>query len=88
MCDELRESEATYVGDLQYVVASFMRPAKAILGAEEFTALFSNLEELLKCNEALLEALGQPGDPLTTLAQGFIAVAPFFKLYKEYCRNY
>ena len=69
----------------------YVRPARKlqILTAEQKSEIFSNVEDLSKCNAALLEQLQAPGDDaVATLARAFIAVAPFFKLYSTYCGNY
>ena len=48
---------------------------------------------LMLTTQALLEALGEVGlseerDPIEPLARAFLQMAPFFKLYTQYCQNY
>ena len=88
---EVIETEKAYVDDLDTMLRVYVRPARKlqILTAEQKSEIFSNVEDLSKCNAALLEQLQAPGDDaVATLARAFIAVAPFFKLYSTYCGNY
>ena len=81
---EVIETEKAYVDDLDTMLRVYVRPARKlqILTAEQKSEIFSNVEDLSKCNAALLEQLQAPGDDaVATLARAFIAVAPFFKLY-------
>ena len=56
---------------------------------EEDKILTSNLQVLIKCNEALLEELlRKDKPPIATVALAFVKVGPFLRLYGEYCRNY
>ncbi|KAL1505124.1 hypothetical protein AB1Y20_008883 [Prymnesium parvum] len=90
LCEEVRLTEATYVEDLRAVLLVYVRPARKldILSLKEKEEIFSNLEELLVPAEALLERLSRTGEPVATLADAFIAVAPFFRVYSSYCKNY
>ena len=86
-----RKRQKAYVDDLDTMLRVYVRPARKlqILTAEQKSEIFSNVEDLSKCNAALLEQLQAPGDDaVATLARAFIAVAPFFKLYSTYCGNY
>ena len=83
---ELRATEALYLQDLTTMVTIYVKPALKfeVLSKEDRQQIFSNLEELMGCNKALLEALSQDGEDgplLSTLASAFITVAPFLKLY-------
>ena len=49
---------------------------------------FGNAEQLLSVAEALLDELRKAGRPEDVVAQAFISVAPYFKLYASYCKNY
>ena len=79
--DELVRTEASYVADLRTMVSVYARPATklAFLSRENREAIFCNTEQLLVCNEALLEALQQPGEPEAVLASAFQKVAPCLK---------
>ena len=88
-CAELVVTEGTYVEDMKLMLSAYVRPARILcLSNEDKRTIFSNIENLLMCNQALLERLGADGDPVDVLATGFLAVAPFFKMYSEYCKNY
>lgn len=90
LCREVKLTEARYVEDLRAVVLVYLRPARKldILSHKEMEAISSNIEELLVTAEALLQRLQREGDPVSVLAESFIAVAPFFHVYNHYCRNY
>ena len=55
-----------------------------------------NVEELQRCNMALLEQLAplgvtsedDPSDLLAVIAKAFTLVAPFFAMYTAYCAKY
>ena len=87
---ELRDTEAAYVSDLRTMVSVYARPAQklAILSREEREAIFCNTEQLLMCNEALLDALRKEGEPEEVWAAAFLSIAPFFKIYASYANNY
>ena len=90
LCEEIRLTEAAYVDDLRAMLTVFVRPARKLdmLSEKEKAAIFSNIEELLLPAEALLEKLQREGEPVSTIAEAFIGIAPFFKLYCSYCQNY
>ena len=90
VCREVRETEAAYIADLQTVLSVYVRPAveRRILTLEDTLSIFANLEELCRCATVLHELMDWPGDSVSVLAQAFIQVSPFFKLYAYYCRNY
>ena len=89
---ELVNTEAAYVADLKTMVTVYSRPAQklvlGLLSPEDNAKIFSNVEQLLMCNDALLTALRKPGRPEAVMAQAFLSIAPFFKLYAQYCANY
>ena len=84
---ELIHTEEAYVAGARWRWSS--RPAEklAFLRREERDAIFSNVEALLQCNEALLEMLQKDGDPVAVWANAFLSVAPF-SLYSLYRQNY
>jgi hypothetical protein len=88
--EELVSTEIMYVRHLRTMVRCFARPAQklSILSAEDKNAIFSNSEALLMCAEALLDGLQKSGEVEEVWAEAFLSVAPFFKLYSVYCRNY
>ena len=90
VCREVRETESAYIVDLQTVLEVYVRPAieHQMLTLEDTQAIFANLEELSRCALVLLELMDLEGDKAGVLARAFIQVAPFFKLYAFYCRNY
>ena len=87
---ELLHTEKSYVADLRTMVSVYARPAQklSILTAEDRQAIFGNAEQLLSVAEALLDELRKAGRPEDVVAQSFISVAPYFKLYASYCKNY
>ena len=59
VCTEIHQTEGGYVKDLQTIIKIFMQPAReqGVLGEKDSPHIFSNVEDLLRCNTALLEAL-------------------------------
>ena len=90
ICEEVRQTEAAYITDMNVVLTAYVRPAQQqkVLTMEDSQAIFANLEELSRCASVLLELMDRPGDSVSVLAGAFIKVTPFFKLYAFYCRNY
>jgi len=88
--EELIGTEEKYVGDLNLLLDGYIKMVKGL------EVLRPKVESLLQCNKALLEALtaeAAPGDASTSglvdrVAAAFVSVAPFFKLYADYCRTY
>ena len=53
VCTEIQQTEAAYVSDLQTIITVFMYPArKSHLDEASCAAIFSNVEDLLRCNTA------------------------------------
>ena len=59
VCTEIHQTEGGYVKDLQTIIKIFRQPAReqGVLGEKDSPHIFSNIEDLLRCNTALLEAL-------------------------------
>ena len=90
ICTEVRQTETDYISDLNTVLTVYVRPVVELrqLTMEDTVAIFANLEELCRCASVLSELMDRPGDSVSVLAAAFIKVAPFFRLYAYYCRNY
>lgn len=98
---ELRETEAKYCADLRTLLTLYVRPLTTQFNLLQKLPLAMHVEALLQSNEALLKALAPDQSSAhhvldtrdahgsaSAVASAFIAVAPFFKLYTQYCLQY
>ena len=105
---ELMETENTYVEWLRVIVIYFLQPitmsqnpdisdGAPLLSKAETNAIFSNVQQLLRLNDELLDAMKkqmeiartQPGLELAVVFHNaFKHVLPYFKLYSVYINNY
>ena len=68
----------------------FKRPlvAGANLTNQQEAAVFSDLEALRSLSLQMITALTLDGEPVSVLATAFVTIAPFFRMYSQYCANY
>lgn len=96
---ELYLTEVGYARDLQVVLRVFVLPlrnaraeGRVVLPDDDINALFSNVEALLGVSIEMLTRMraGLATDaPLSTVvAESFVVVSPFLRLYHEYCANH
>ncbi|KNC46662.1 uncharacterized protein AMSG_03099 [Thecamonas trahens ATCC 50062] len=97
---ELLETEVTYVSSLNALIEVYVKPLRfnaqtspnPIARAESLDAIFSNVELIARTNETLADSLRErmaEWDPMTTcLGDALKRMAPFLKLYTQYCKNY
>lgn len=94
---EIVETEEKYSRDLQIILEEFYQPmlVAGLLTADQLSAIFLNVEELLENSQALAErlrdaveiALEQGDDDLLTVNIGklFLEAAPMLHAFETYC---
>ncbi|CAH0547503.1 unnamed protein product [Brassicogethes aeneus] len=84
---EIINSEMKYVSQLETIINFFMNPIKErkLLKQDDFETLFGNIKTIYSINKNLLEELDEG---TKNVAQAFLKVAPFFKLYSVYAYDY
>eukprot|EP01124_Arcella_intermedia_P013208 TRINITY_DN19627_c0_g1_i1.p1 TRINITY_DN19627_c0_g1~~TRINITY_DN19627_c0_g1_i1.p1 ORF type:complete len:942 (-),score=248.89 TRINITY_DN19627_c0_g1_i1:42-2687(-) len=90
---EIYESESTYFKSLDHFLKVWMQPMKEkkLITDQDYKELFSNLEIILDFTKRLLEQLQPRIENWTKdkkIADIFISLHPYFRLYKTYCDNY
>ncbi|KAF0288365.1 Pleckstrin y domain-containing family G member 1 [Amphibalanus amphitrite] len=89
---EVVDTEAVYVNDLRSVIEGYLfywreNPEPAIV--DEYTdALFSNVQEIFRCNSAFLAALELCQLDPTKVATSFVNHGGRFAVYIDYCTKY
>ncbi|KAL7732077.1 hypothetical protein ACLKA6_015838 [Drosophila palustris] len=84
---EIISSEKSYLEQLELLMNFFVRPLKeqAIIDASNHTALFGQIEMIHNLNGEFLRELEAN---MENVAQAFLKMAPFFKLYSVYAFDY
>jgi hypothetical protein len=86
---ELISTEQSYLRDLQMIIEVFYGPLQNILSQEELSIIFSNIEDILLCNTAILSDLEQrqKDDKLFVNNIGDILLkhSDDLKCYEMYC---
>ena len=84
---ELINTEKSYIKDLSLICDVFLQPVRdlGILKTFEIVTLFSNIEELIGVNQALLNDLEAAG--VEGVGEVFQKHAEKFKIYAAYCSN-
>lgn len=84
---EILDTELAYVSQLEVLMKFFMEPIddRGLMSKKEFEVVFGNVQTLYKVHEELVEELK---NNLSNLAEAFLRLAPFFKLYSVYAYNY
>jgi hypothetical protein len=95
---EILSTEQTYVQNLKIVTGIYMAPLQAsfasespLVTEEEYQKLFPRLDIIIGLNTELLGAIFDRvshWDDHTCLADIFLRMAAFFKMYTEYCSKY
>ena len=100
--DELLQTEATYLGDLEFVRVRYLTPMRELLPPSTHNAIFANLELLVQlhttlsadlhpaCDDAAASAGADDDDTARghVIAAAFRKLAPFFKMYAVYSAQY
>ncbi|TPX38121.1 hypothetical protein SmJEL517_g00356 [Synchytrium microbalum] len=90
---ELLITEREYVRDLHIVINLFMKNMrdKSIVPGKDLHVVFSNIEQLLPVNQELLSRLEErrrlSNGVVKEVADIFIKVEQYFKIYTLYCAN-
>ncbi|CAG8557077.1 1263_t:CDS:10 [Ambispora leptoticha] len=88
---ELINTEQSYLRDLQMIVEVFYGPLQSILDAQELMTIFSNIEDILLCNTAILSDLEQrqrdEGFYVDSLGDILIKHVDSLRCYVTYCGN-
>jgi hypothetical protein len=95
VAEEIVTTERAYVQSLVDVVKGYKEPILVYIRScglpvaeDDVSALFGNIDDLLKLNSDLLEELEKcPYNP-TTIAEAFVTRASDFSVYSAYCTNY
>lgn len=84
---EIISSEKSYLEQLDLLVSFFVRPLKeqAIIDSSNHTLLFGQIEMIYNLNGEFLKELEAN---MENVAQAFLKMAPFFKLYSVYAFDY
>lgn len=92
---EIYTSEYSYVNQLNITVDVYEKLGRGTFTAEEMKIIFSNIDVIREFNTSLLQKLHKALDswsPQHTsslpIAQIFLEIHPFLKLYHVYCDNY
>ncbi|EDW73393.2 uncharacterized protein Dwil_GK16672 [Drosophila willistoni] len=85
--EEIISSEKSYLEQLEILMNYFVRPLKeqAIIDGTNHTALFGQIEMIHNLNGEFLRELQAN---MENVAQAFLKMAPFFKLYSVYAFDY
>jgi hypothetical protein len=92
--EEIVQTEADYVEDLELVVTRCLQPARerGIIGAQELQQLFANIEDIWSRNKAVLAQLQQRNDPTDAkcgqLGDVLEGMADTLRSYATYCANH
>ncbi|KAI9256579.1 hypothetical protein BDA99DRAFT_516821 [Phascolomyces articulosus] len=88
---ELISTEKTYLRDLQLVINVFYADSAKYLSRDEQDVVFSNIDELLLCNTALLSDLEsrqrESAGVVNSIGDVFLKHAENLNSYSTYCRN-
>lgn len=85
--EEILSSERSYIAQLDKIVTFFVFPLKDLnlIDTQSFTSLFGQLELIHNINSELLSRLEAD---LDDVANAFLKLAPFFKIYSVYAFDY
>lgn len=85
--EEILTSEKRYIDQLEVLQNHFIKPLKkhGMLDVKSHTALFGQIDMIYSLNKELLHELERD---LDNVAQAFLKLAPFFKLYSVYAFDF
>ncbi|XP_030879000.1 guanine nucleotide exchange factor VAV2-like [Leptonychotes weddellii] len=85
---EIQETEAKYYRTLEDIEKNYMTPLRLVLSPADMTAIFINLEDLIKVHHSFLRAIDvsmMAGG--STLAKVFLDFKERLLIYGEYCSH-
>ncbi|XP_076128296.1 pleckstrin homology domain-containing family G member 1 [Alosa pseudoharengus] len=89
---EILDTERTYVQDLRSIAQDYLdcisNDPRLLLGVEERTSLFGNIQEIYRFNSDLLHDLEKCNADPVAIAECFVAKSEEFHIYTQYCTNY
>lgn len=89
---ELFDTEQNYVNDLRIIKFKVMDPcvSQQLLSPLEATSVFSSLDDIILVHQEFVRKLEQRHDlnRFKRIADIFLSIHPYLKVYSEYCRNY
>ncbi|XP_032114692.1 pleckstrin homology domain-containing family G member 1 [Sapajus apella] len=89
---EILETERTYVQDLKSIVEDYLDcirdQTKLLMGTEERSALFGNIQDIYRFNSELLQDLENCENDPVAIAECFVSKSEEFHIYTQYCTNY
>ncbi|KAG2195516.1 hypothetical protein INT47_002712 [Mucor saturninus] len=88
---ELIATEKTYLNDLQMIINIFYADSGKYLTQDERDVVFSNIDDLLICNTALLSDMenrqNEKANVVDKIGDVFLKHADSLQCYSTYCRN-
>ncbi|GAM18228.1 hypothetical protein SAMD00019534_014030 [Acytostelium subglobosum LB1] len=95
VANEVLDTEVIYVRNLEIMVHSYLLPLRCtqppLLSFKHINTIFGVVEDILKVNRELLTSIQQHMDTWKTnktLGDSFLKLAPYLKLYTQYCSSY
>ncbi|XP_022202738.2 rac guanine nucleotide exchange factor JJ isoform X1 [Nilaparvata lugens] len=85
--NELVESERKYLCQLETLLRFFRTPLEDTIKNTAASKVFENIETIRNLNKVLLQRISTDLTP-NKIAEAFIELAPFFKLYTNYTNDY
>ena len=98
---ELVQSEKAYLRDVELLIQIYLDPLRGkesaggggededvsdLLSVQDINSIFSNIEQVLGINKALLQAL-EKDQSMANIAVAFTTMAEYLKVYSIYCSN-
>nr|AAQ18153.1 guanine nucleotide exchange factor [Entamoeba histolytica] len=93
VAQELLSTEESYVQQLNLIVKLFAEPVmtKQLITMDQYKKIFSDIQMILSVNEQFLQSFQKvisQWNSESKIGGLFIKLAPFLKIYGEYCKNY
>ncbi|ELP86396.1 Rho guanine nucleotide exchange factor, putative [Entamoeba invadens IP1] len=93
VAQELLSTEESYVQQLKFLVEKFVEPITRdqVIPVETSRKIFSDIEMILSVNTKFLESFQKVikvWNSESSIGGLFLKLAPFLKIYGEYCKNY
>ncbi len=87
--NEMFQTESDFVDDITFLINQYKKPIEQgeILRPYDINNIFSSIELILACNQALLQKLEASHGEIAALSQAFVDVIPLMNAYITYCSN-
>lgn len=92
LMDEIVATEEAYVEDLRYIISEYILPLRnsKFMATKTVNEIFQSVEALHSMNSMMvppLRAARVSPTPEVGIAQAFIDMASFLKMYGDFCNN-